>query len=111
MLPVLAFAYLALTAADHWTTYLCLRESVPGFQVTEVNPLAAWLFEAVGLVPGLALDSVITLGAVAFLVTTHRLPPPAKVLFLLAVSGWTAAAVANNLDTAAVLGLSPLGRV
>lgn len=109
MLPALALAYLFLTAADHWTTYVCLRQPVPGFQVTEANPVAAWLFDAVGLVPGLALDSVVTIGAVAFLLTTARLPKLAKALFLLALCAWTAAAVANNLDTAAILGLSPVG--
>jgi hypothetical protein len=109
MLPLLALAYLALTAADHWTTYLCLRQPVPGFRVTEVNPIAAWLFDAIGLVPGIALDSVVTIGALVFLLTTPRLPVPVKALFLLTVSAWTAAAVANNLDTVAVLGLSPLG--
>ena len=44
MLALLAVLTLALTAADHWTTYLCLRAPVEGWQVTEANPLASWLF-------------------------------------------------------------------
>jgi len=56
----LAIATLALSAADHWTTYLCLRSPVLGWQVTEANPISQWLFEAIGLVPGLLLDSAVT---------------------------------------------------
>ena len=54
MLRLLALLTLMLSASDHWTTYLCLRRPVDGFDVTEANPLAAWLFDSVGLVEGLA---------------------------------------------------------
>jgi len=42
MLPMLVVVALVLSAADHWTTYLCLIEETPGLQVMEGNPLAAW---------------------------------------------------------------------
>jgi hypothetical protein len=109
MLHLLAAVTLLLSAADHWTTYLCLRSPVSGFDVTEANPFSAWLFESVGLVEGLIIDSVLTLAALAFLLTTRWMPRPAKVVFLITVIGWTGFAVANNLKAIHLLGLSPLG--
>ncbi len=109
MLAFVTLALLCLTAADHWTTYLCLRAPVAGFHVSEANPIAAVLFQQVGLVPGLVVDGLLTLGALLFLVWTRRLPEAVKVLFLVTVAVWTGAAVANNLDVLAELGLSPFG--
>jgi hypothetical protein len=100
---------LVLSAADHWTTYLCLRQPVEGWLVHEANPISDWLFTMVGLVPGLLVDSALTLMAVAFLLTTRVFPPAAKCAFLLVVSAWTAYAVHNNLTAIDALGLSPLG--
>jgi len=109
MLQALAGLTLLLTAADHWTTYLCLRGPVQGWHVSEVNPLADWLFTQFGLVPGLMIDSSITLVAVAFLATTALFPRGAKgVCFGILVLS-TAFAVINNLRAIQVLGLSPLG--
>jgi hypothetical protein len=105
----LALVMLMLSAADHWTTYLCLREPVDGWLVHEANPISDWLFSEVGLVPGLLVDSVLTLVAVGFLLTTRVFPPAAKGAFLLIVSAWTAYAVHNNLGAIQALGLSPLG--
>ena len=41
---------LLASAADHWTTYLCLRAPVSGWVVTEANPITAWMFQQFGLV-------------------------------------------------------------
>lgn len=109
MLHWLAGLTLLLTAADHWTTYLCLREPIIGWRVTEANPIAEWLFANLGLVEGLALDSVVTLLAVAFLITTPRLPKLGKTVFFAVVVVWTGHAVINNYQALHVLGLSPLG--
>ena len=109
LLQILALITLLLTAADHWTTYLCLRAPVPGFEVSEANPLADRLFEALGLVPGLALDSAATLAALVFLLATDLVPQPAKRIFLLVVIAWTGYAVMNNLHAIRAMGLSPLG--
>lgn len=109
MLHLLAALTLLLSAADHWTTYLCLRSPVSGFDVTEANPFAAWLFQSVGLTEGLIIDSLLTVAALAFLLTTRWMPRAAKVAFLIAVIGWTGFAVANNLNALYLLGLSPLG--
>ena len=109
MLHLLALAALLLSAADHWTTYLCLRRPVDGWLVSEANPISDWLFTELGLVPGLLVDSAVTLVAVAFLVTTPLLPRTVKGVFFVFVIGWTAYAVVNNLEAIEALGLSPLG--
>ena len=75
---VLAILTILVSAADHWTTYLCLRSPVAGWQVAEANPLAQWLFDSFGLVPGLLIDSGVTLWAIAFLLTTSQIPKLAK---------------------------------
>ena len=110
MLPLLALLTLLLSASDHWTTYLCLRNPVQGFNVTEANPLAAWLFASVGLVEGLLIDSVLTAGALLFLLTTTRLPYVVKVAFLITVIAGTGYAVVNNVGILLQIGISPMGR-
>ena len=99
---------LILTAADHWTTWVCLRSPVEGWTVTEANPIADWLFTTFGLVPGLLVDSVVTLWAVGFLMTTSRFPHPLKVAFFSLVVIWTGHAVVNNYHAIQALGLWPL---
>lgn len=109
MLHWLAGLTVLLSAADHWTTYLCLRHPVSGWSVSELNPLADWLFTTFGLVPGLLIDSSITLVAVVFLFSTALFPRTAKsVCFAVLVvsTGW---AVLNNLLAIEALGLSLLG--
>lgn len=108
---LLALLTLLVSAADHWTTYVCLRQPIPGWSVTEANPLADWLFATAGLVPGLLIDSAITLGGVAFLVVTQTVPAIAKGLFFGLVITWTTVAVVNNLEAIEALGLSPIGRL
>jgi hypothetical protein len=110
MLPLLALLVVLLSAVDHWTTFLCLRAPVAGWHVVEANPIADWLFLRLGLVPGLALDSAVTLLALAFLMRTRIVPHPVKLAFLGVVAAGTAWAVANNLEALRQLGL-PLTRV
>jgi hypothetical protein len=110
-LYVLATLTILLSAADHWSTYLCLRAPVEGWQVAEANPLAQWLFNSFGLVPGLLIDSGVTLGAIAFLLSTNQIPQLAKGLFFGLVIVGTTVAVYNNWVAIHALGLSPLGSV
>lgn len=112
MLNWLVGLTLLLTAADHWTTYLCLRAPVDGWSVREANPIAEWLFGRVGLVPGLALDTGLTLVSVGFLLATRRFPQRVKLVFFGIVAAWTAHAVINNFVAIRELGLalSPLQR-
>jgi hypothetical protein len=109
MLYLLASLTLLLTAADHWTTYLCLRSPIDGWMVSEANPLADWLFTEAGLVGGLAIDTVVTVMAVAFIVSTDRLPHAAKHACFVLIAFTTGYAVVNNLGALQSLGLSPLG--
>ena len=106
---LLALVTVLISGADHWTTYLCLRKPVTGWDVTEVNPIAEWLFATIGLIPGLLLDSAVTIAAVGFLVVTRAVPRLAKYVFFVLVIAVTAYAVANNLRAVEALGLSPLG--
>ena len=109
MLRLLALTTIALTSADHWTTYRCLRSPVPGWNVSEANPLADWLFSSTGLVNGLLIDSAITLLAVGFLVTTRALPRTAKIAFLSLISVCTGYAVMNNVFAIHDMGLDAMG--
>ena len=109
MLFTLLGLTLLLSCADHWTTYLCLSASAPGWEVTEANPLADWLFDSVGLVEGLMIDTAITIAALAFLATTSRLPHFLKLAFLSFAVFWTGYAVANNIQAAQTMGLSLFG--
>jgi hypothetical protein len=109
MLLTLSVVALALAAADHWTTYLCLTQEAPGLQAIEANPLAAWLFASLGLVGGLAVDSVVTVAALVFLLVSRSVPRWIKVAFLGGLILATGLAVANNLEALAALRLAPLG--
>ena len=108
--PLIA-AIVLLTAADHLTTWLCLREPVSGFVVTEANPAAAWLFGQTGLVQGLVLDSLLTFAALLFLASTRRFSPQLKTALLCFVALATSYAVTNNLIAIAALGIGPFGAV
>jgi hypothetical protein len=108
-LRILALLTVIVSAADHWTTYLCLRAPVPGWRVAEANPVADWLFQTFGLVPGLLLDTVVTLAAVGFLLSTTAIPRTLRATFLAVVVVWTAVAVVNNMHAIQALGLSALG--
>ncbi len=109
MIWLLAALTLALSAADHWTTWICLRRPVQGWEVVEANPISDWLFQTIGLVPGLLLDSAITVVAIGFVIATPRMPDTVKVICLTFICSWTAYAVVNNVGAIEALGLSPMG--
>lgn len=102
---VLGALAVGLNALDNLTTYVCLQGDVPGFEVYEANPLAAWGFERMGLGSGLVFEMVISMGAIAFLVMTPIFPRRVKLALLavlVALPGW---AVMNNLSVMEVIGL------
>lgn len=86
-----------LNLADNATTFWCLREPVQGFEISEANPFARWLFGALGLGPGLAAEMLVTSAAVAFLVCTTRLARRPKLLLLTLLAVLPAWATLNNL--------------
>ena len=102
-----AFAGLAFVFAllDHLTTWLCLRMPIPGWEIHEANPLAAWLFERVGLVEGLAIDTGVTALALVLVAYAVRMPKAARLALLGLLIGSSAFAVANNLDVIQQIGL------
>ena len=109
MLHSLAAIAGLLTAADHWTTYLCLRNPVEGWDIVEANPMADWLFSLAGLLPGLLIDTVVTAVAIAFVVLTPVMGQAARYLCLGFMTTGAGYAVANNLGALSTLGISPLG--
>jgi hypothetical protein len=109
MLRWIAFITVLLTTADHWTTYLCLREPISGFDVIEANPVAVMLFKYVGLGPRQLVDTAITRTALCFQLFTTQLSPMVKYGFLTFVCFATSFAVVNNLRAMDAIGLSPLG--
>ena len=107
MLRAFVLTTILLTAADHWTTYLCLHAPVEGWSVFEANPIAEWLFGWAGLGAGLVIDTLVTLGAVFFLVTTPVFGRGTKVAILAVITLSTGYAVVNNLTAISQMGLDP----
>jgi len=83
--------------ADNATTFLCMRAPVPGFEVIEANPAAAWLFDSIGLRQGLALEMLVTTVAIGFLIVTQRISPRVKIALLVVLAALPAWAAVNNL--------------
>jgi len=109
ILRTMAIATLVLTGADHWTTYVCLRKPIIGWNVMEANPVVDLLFSTTGLMGGLAIDSFLTLAVVAFLFRTKAFSRGAKQAFLSVIVLTTGYAVVNNIQAISALGISPLG--
>jgi hypothetical protein len=95
-----------LNAADNTTTFLCLRAPIPGFELAEANPAAAWLFDFVGLVPGLVFEMVVTTAAVWFLVQTTHVPHRVKLLILAVLAALPLWAALNNAFVIHATGVS-----
>ena len=98
---VVAYAIIAVwivSAGDHYTTWAMLQAPVPGFDVTEANPVARWLFSTFGLVGGLAVDSVFTFLAGLWMYETSMFTEKLKILWCLAVIVGTAYAIHNNVQ-------------
>ena len=106
---ILVASIAVLTSADHLTTWLCLRQPVSDWIVTEANPVGVLLFNATGLVPGLLIDTVITIAALLFLATTPRFSPQLKTAMLSFVTIVTGYAVIHNIFVIADLGIGPFG--
>lgn len=86
------------SAADHYTTWVMLHEPVPGWEVWEANPVARWLFDTFGLVPGLAIDSIFTFVVGIWAYRTNMVCEEIKIVWCLVVFMATWYAVWNNLQ-------------
>ena len=58
---------LLLVLGDNLSTYLCLTSPARGHIVSEVNPISAWMFGYLGLVPSIAIQMVLKVVGVVFL--------------------------------------------
>ena len=85
---------------DNFTTFVCLTADplkTANAVLVEANPLARWLFEAVGLTQGLIFSTAVTFIAVAFLVFTHRIRRGPRFFLLAVLAILPACASLNNL--------------
>ncbi len=94
---LLGVLVLLFNLADNATTFLCLRQPVPGFEVIEANPLARWLFDTIGLREGLIFEMMVTTTAVGFLVWTTRISYRLRMAILVLLVALPAWAAANNV--------------
>lgn len=101
----LGFVVLVLNLIDNATTFVCLRAPIPGFEVIEANPFARWLFDSIGLLPGLLLETLVTTLAVAFLVVSTRISPRIRLALLAVLSALPAWASLNNLEVMRAIGI------
>jgi hypothetical protein len=88
--------FMALTLADAYTTWACLHAPIPGWEVWEWNFMAAWLFEHLGLVPGLVVDGILTILVLGWIGITKRVTTKFKVIFMLGSIAVTCWAVYSN---------------
>ena len=56
-----------LILGDDISTYLCLTAAAPDYVVSEANPLSAWMFGLIGIIPALALQGVVKGAGMAIL--------------------------------------------
>lgn len=102
---LLAFLVVVFNLADNATTFLCLQAPVPGYHVIEANPFARWLFDTLGLLEGLALETFLTTAAVVFLVVSSRIPHSARLVLLGMLAVLPAWAAMHNLEVMQAIGL------
>lgn len=98
IVAMLILATLLLSAGDHYTTWLMLREPLPGWDVWEANPIARWLFNTMGLVPGLAIDSIATVAFGTWAYQTDKVVDEFKIVACLVICLATGYAIHNNVQ-------------
>lgn len=109
-LPIgLAFLALILNGLDNWTTYICLREPVEGFVVAEANPIADFIFQQMGLVPGLLFEYALTIAVLYFIIVTTRVPGVVKSVLLTLLCLIAGYAAWNNHQIIQDIGLATFG--
>jgi hypothetical protein len=94
-----------LSALDHWTTWACLHQAIPGWDVVEAHPIGSMLFEKVGLEMGLLIDSIFTVALGVFLYTTNLIPAWYKIGFLAFICILTYVAVYSNVQGMKAMGI------
>jgi hypothetical protein len=105
----LAAVALLCNGLDNWTTYACLSTEVPGVEMYEANPLAAWAFGAVGLTEGLLIEMVLCVFAVLFLMHSKRLTGALRYGLLAGLAILPGTAAAWNVHVMWTVGVGPFG--
>lgn len=98
LVGLLILAVWAVSAGDAYTTWLMLREPVPGWEVWEANPVSRFLFDTFGLAAGLVIDSLATFVAGLWVYTTNSFPDEFKIVGCLVVCLITGYAIHNNVQ-------------
>ena len=105
MQVAMGWAVVLFNLLDNATTFVCLRDPVPGYAVVEANPIARWMFDSIGLVQGLLLETLVTSVAVAFLVLSPRIPKHIRTGLLALLIVLPAYAAANNYMIMQTIGI------
>ena len=91
---------------DNISTYFAL--SLPakeGLLISEANPIAAWIFEAMGLVKGLIFEFVLSIGLLYWLMGVKTIPYKWKVVIFAGILIPTVYAVINNIGVLTLVGV------
>ena len=107
MKGLLVFLAVVFNALDNWTTWVCLRDPVmvAKWGIIEVNIIAAWIFDLMGLEWGLAFEYALTLGALAIIVRTKYFANWAKLTLLAIMCLLAGGAALSNFWVISELGL------
>jgi hypothetical protein len=103
----LAGVALLCNGLDNLTTYACLSTDVPGVEMYEANPLAAWAFGTIGLAQGLVLEMVLCLVAVLFLIRSSGLAQRLRYGLLAGLAILPGAAALWNFHVMWTVGVQP----
>ena len=106
LLWFLAVTLAMLTLADFYTTWASLHQPIPGWEVLEINPISALLFEWLGLVPGLILDTALGIALIVFIARTRRLNHRWRIGVLVSLVLFTAYVVVNNYLNMVKIGIA-----
>lgn len=96
-----------LNFLDNWSTWICLRDpvEVAKWGIVEVNVIAAWTFELMGLGWGLVFEYALTLVALAFIAKTAYLGHRTRLCILGVLCIMAGVATVNNFGVISELGL------
>ena len=86
---------------------MCLRSPVGGMTVREVNPIARWHMDLMGLEPALISEFLFTVVVLIYIARTKCLVLKAKILILTIVTILPALAAWNNFGIMVELGVWP----
>lgn len=97
-LKILFVLIILANLGDNFSTYWALTlPAKEGMLITEANPIAAWIFEAMGLVKGLIFEFVLGIGLIWWLMGVKDIPYRWKVVIFAGILIPTVYAVINNI--------------